>query len=146
MSKISTLLDKIERPKLELINEEVIIVKESAPLHPLYVLAMSGELYFQDPRPDLEDDSMLWLQMLAEAYKFSKQLQENLWGMRNWGTRLIKGRKGFVLRADVDEDGMQAWPDLATYEKWRDRLLVPYKPQIAEILKRLFEWEVKSGE
>jgi hypothetical protein len=136
MSKTAEILRGLKRPEIsekEGNNAEILTYN-----HPLVI---SGEVYFQDPRPDLENDSLLWLQMFIDASKYSKKLLKNLWDMRVWGTRIIKGRAGFVLRPDVDPEGVKAWPDKQTYEKWRNKLLMPYRAQIAVILKNLQEWE-----
>ncbi len=144
--KTAAILSEIERPKtFELVPEEVVISNAELPLEnesveelsSLNPLVETGELYFIDPRPDLEDDTGLWTKMLAEAEKTSKRLQKHLWDMRVWGTRLVRGKRGIILRPDVDPRGATAWNRLELYEKWRDKLLLPYKVQIAEILKLL---------
>lgn len=114
-------------------------------LDPKYIpeIVKTGIKEYTDPRPDLEEDSNLWLQLFIEADKSNEQLRKNLWEMRNWGTRIVRGKTQFVLKPDIDEDGIRAWPDMETYEKWRDRLLLPHKKQVGEILKKLFAWEDK---
>lgn len=150
MSKTAAILNSISRPDWGFLEQEEVevvkvVVDDISTLHPSHHLAATGELYYQDPRPDLEEDSMLWLQAFVEAGKVNSKLVKNLWEMRNWGTRIIQGKNGFVLRPDIDPEGIQAWPDKQTYEKWRNRLLLPYKAQIIELLKNLFEWEGQNG-
>lgn len=135
--KTADILSNIERPKIDPKQEDIIAPEKPVPVHPLIA---SGDIYYQDPRPDLEEDSNLWLQMFIDADKVSKQLVKNLWDMRVWGTRIVKGKGGYILRPEIDPDGVKAWPDKQTYEKWRDKLLIPYKAQIGEILKNLHEW------
>lgn len=105
-------------------------------------LLSTGTEYI-DPRPDLESDSELWVQLIAAADQVNPRLAKNLQDMRNWGTRVKETPKGFVLRADTGE---LLWPDQGTYEIWRDRLLKPYTKQIGELLKSLFLWSPPSSD
>lgn len=137
MSKAKDILSKIQRPSLEMENEVVEIPIEQVPIHPMLV---TGREY-KDPRPDLEEDSNLWCQAFIQAEKFSLQLAKNLWELRNWGTRIKRGQKGFVIRPDIDEEGIRAWPNEEMYRKHSARLLGPFRGQVKEILRGLFEWE-----
>ncbi|OPY59150.1 MAG: hypothetical protein A4E55_00367 [Pelotomaculum sp. PtaU1.Bin035] len=135
MKKMADLLSNMQRPGMKE-KSPAQAQKEEAVKHPLF----QNAIYYEDPRKDLEEDSNLWCQMLAEADKVSDQLRKNLWDMRTWGTRIVRGKTQFVLRPDIDPTGAKAWPDREMYEEWRDKLLKPYAKQIGEILKNLFVW------
>jgi hypothetical protein len=141
--KMSNLAKRLQKETPQMVPEEVVLESEVIQIDPDLIpdTVKNPQKVYEDPRPDLEEDSNLWLQLFIEAEKTSAQLKENLYKMRNWGTRIVRGKTQFILRPDIDEDGIRAWPDQETYEKWRDRLLVPHKKQIAEMLKRLFIWE-----
>jgi hypothetical protein len=135
--KTADILAQIERPGTQKQEEVKPVPPEAAPVHPL----IDGQIYFQDPRPDLEEDSMLWLQVFAAADQVSKKLQENLWNMRNWGTRIKEIQGRFVLRPDISPETSLTFPDKETYERWRNKLLAPYKEALGEIMKNLWKWK-----
>lgn len=88
-----------------------------------------------DPRPDLAEDSALWVRFLELAGEKDKQLAWTLHGFRCQGTRLRQGRSGYVLRPELDPT--KGWTSRQEYEKERDRWLMPHISVIAELLKRL---------
>jgi len=91
-----------------------------------------------DPRPDLEEDSELWTRFLLLAELFhSSQLAGILHGFRCAGTRIKRGRKGYVLRPDIDPSGKTAWKSREDYERDRDKWLKPHVEKIAELLQCL---------
>jgi len=117
--------------------EVVKIPMEDVPLHPL----LRGGKEYADPRPDLEEDSNLWLQFIIQAEKFSMKFAQNVYDMRGYGTRIRKGEIGYILYPEIDNTGtISAWDSMATYQKYRDKLLGPYRKWVKEILKDLFEW------
>ena len=136
--KTADVLAQIERPLVQKSEKKAAEVPETDPIHPLINTA---QYYIQDPRPDLEEDSMLWLQLFAAAREVDKHLQKNLWEMRNWGTRIREVNGRFVLRPDIGPDTSLTWPDKETYERWRDKLLAPYKVQLGELMKNISKWK-----
>lgn len=89
-----------------------------------------------DPRPDLAADSRLWTRFLELATEKDRHLAGTLHGFRCQGTRLRRGKNGYVLRPEV---GPQAWSSRQEYERERDRWLKPYLPEIKELLKSLLK-------
>lgn len=88
-----------------------------------------------DPRPDLEEDSALWKELLNLAQGQNPMLAGVLHGFRCQGTRIRQGKNGYVLRPDIDP--VFAWPSQKEYEKERDRWLKPHAEEIANLLRRL---------
>lgn len=120
-------------------NKEIEVVKipmEDVPLHPL----LRGKKY-EDPRPDLEDDSDLWLQVIIQAEKRSLEFAQNIYDLRGYGTRIQRGKTEFFISPIIDDTGTKsAWTSKEIYLKYRDKLLGPYRQWIREILEGLFEW------
>lgn len=101
-----------------------------------------------DPRPDLSEDSSLWVSFLTLAAQESQQLFEALHGFRCCGTRLVQAASGplagmYVLRPDIDPTGADAWTSLDEYEKWKTKYLKPLEPQLLKALKQ-FNQQVKK--
>lgn len=88
-----------------------------------------------DPRPDLAEDSALWVRFLELAGEKDKQLAWTLHGFRCQGTRIVQGKKGYLLRPELDPT--KGWKNRQEYEKERDRWLMPHIDVIAELLKKL---------
>lgn len=101
---------------------------------------------YEDPRPDLAEDSHLWNELLCIAYAFHPLLPEKnaefcgvLNGMRCGGTRLRQGKNGWVLRPDIDPTGRVAWVSQEEYEYFRDKYLKEWFTWLKYALKRLSE-------
>lgn len=90
-----------------------------------------------DPRPDLAEDSELWAKLFDLAQKEAPYLATTLHGFRCMGTRIRRGRAGYVLRPDVDPTGDRAWENFKEYEEMRNRWLRPHAGKVAELLRRL---------
>jgi len=90
-----------------------------------------------DPRPDLKEDSHLWDKLLRLANDVDTNLAATLNGFRCMGTRIKKGRTGYVLRPDVDPSGDKAWETKEQYEEARDKWLRPHARKIAKLLQKL---------
>ena len=88
-----------------------------------------------DPRPDLAEDSALWVRFLELAEKQDPMLAGTLHGFRCLGTRLRQGRSGYVLRPEIDP--IRGWLSQAEYEKERDKWLMPHISTIKDLLKQL---------
>ena len=94
--------------------------------------------YTVDPRPDLNDDSAIWTELLKLAMsRHGEELAGILHGFRCGGTRIKRGRNGYVLRPDVDPTGTVAWPSVEEYEAMRDKYLAPWREQVTELLKEV---------
>jgi len=104
----------------------------------------TGKVYV-DPRPDMPEDSFLWLQFFAEIDKTNPQLYEYLKYMRTAGTRIVQGKSQYVLRPDIDPEGAKSWASEKMYEEYRDKWLMPHKDLIKEKLKNLFQWSQASS-
>ena len=88
-----------------------------------------------DPRPDLAEDSALWVRFLELAGEKDKQLAWTLHGFRCQGTRIVLGRSGYVLRPELDP--IKGWNSQQEYERMRDKWLKPHIEKIAQLLKKL---------
>ena len=94
-----------------------------------------------DPRPDLTEDSALWVTFLTLARAESRQLYGNLHGFRCAGTRLVKATSGqlagmYVMRPDVDPSG-GGWDSVEMYEEFKIKYLKPMEPQLLKALADL---------
>lgn len=103
-----------------------------------------------DPRPDLSEDSSLWVLFLTLAARESQQLFEALHGFRCCGTRLIQATSGplagmYVLRPDIDPTGADAWMSQEEYETWKAKYLKPLEPQLLKVLKQLNQQVKKTA-
>lgn len=95
-----------------------------------------------DPRPDLSEDSSLWVSFLTLAARESRQLYANLHGFRCAGARLVKATSGqlagmYVLRPDIDPTGDRAWESLDLYKEFKQKYLKPMETQLLKVLGEL---------
>ena len=96
----------------------------------------TGRPEFQDPRPDLPEDTVLWTKLLELAWDSeAPDLFFTLHGFRCNSLRLIKGARGYVLRPEFDEHS--GWEDKADYEAARDKMLTPHRDEVARLLRGL---------
>lgn len=98
-----------------------------------------------DPRPELSDDSELWVMLLTLAQQHTGDLQfwGTLQGFRCLGTRIRQITGGsLALRPHIGPDGFD---DSTEYEKLRDRWLKPYKGQLIDLMKMLRLEAEKKG-
>lgn len=94
--------------------------------------------YTVDPRPDMAEDSVIWSKLLQLAMdKHGEELAGILHGFRCGGTRIKRGRNGYVLRPDVDPTGTVAWPSIEEYEEMRDKYLASWREEVTALLKGL---------
>lgn len=101
------------------------------------------------PRPDLAEDSSLWVTFLTLAVRESRELFGALHGFRCAGTRLIKATSGqlagmYVLRPDIDPTGDRAWESRELYEEFKQKYLKPMEPQLLKVLGELNK-QVRQG-
>lgn len=103
---------------------------------PWPVRPVSGPKPLTDPRPDLMEDSELWKKFLQLAQETNPILAGTLHGFRCQGTRIVRGKNGYMLRPELNpsKDG---WSSRQEYERERDVWLLPHLKEIADLLKRL---------
>ena len=92
-----------------------------------------------DPRPDLTEDSETWVQLLGMAG--DNELGWTLQGFRCYGTRLIKGKRSYLLRPLV---GDELWPSPEAYAACRERYLRPHETELVTLLRALKTQEDKG--
>jgi hypothetical protein len=108
------------------------------------LVGKTGKVY-SDPRPDLAEDSELWLWLLVEADTISGKLFEVLHGFRCGGARIRQGKTGYIIRPELDQTGKTSiWKTQRDYEKERDRWLRPFIKEISVLLKNLRPWSEAS--
>lgn|GEM_PF-3436479 len=101
---------------------------------------------YEDPRPDLAEDSHLWNELLRIAHTFhpldaekSAEFCAVLNGMRCGGTRIRAGKSGWVLRPDINPTGRVAWSSQAEYDEMKEKYLARWLDWLRIALKRLNE-------
>ncbi len=88
-----------------------------------------------DPRPDMTEDSGLWIRLLDLAEQYHPGLAESLVQMRQHGTRLKKlPAGGYGLRPQVSK---AYWPSVEAYKAKAAKLLKPYHKELTGLLGRL---------
>lgn len=99
---------------------------------------------YEDPRPDMPEDSFLWLQMFVDADRISPEFYQHLLYMRSAGTRIVTGKSGgFVIRPEIGGKG--TWLNEAQYKEYAARWLAPHRNEIIKILANLFQWSQVSS-
>jgi hypothetical protein len=89
--------------------------------------------YRIDPRPDLEEDSALWTQLLTNSVAIDIEVTRVLHAIRGGGTLLMKQGDRYVLKPLIDSK--TGWESPEDYAKIRDTYMLPHKDQIIELLK-----------
>ena len=64
--------------------------------------------------------------LLRIAETRSEKFAGTVHGFRCGGTRIKRGKLGWVLRPDVDPTGRTAWESQAEYDEFKERFLKPY--------------------
>lgn len=96
-----------------------------------------GKMYL-DPRPDIDDDSELWVTLLVEADKMDTKLWDAFLGFRCIGARLLPTVDGgYVLRPHIDPSGNGGFRSQEEYKEEARRWLHPHKEQIKILLSNL---------
>lgn len=94
-----------------------------------------GKVYM-DPRPDIDDDSELWVTLLVEADKQEPKLWGALLGFRCIGARLlpVEGSDAYVLRPHIDPSGDCGFRSQEEYRDEAERWLRPHAAQFKLLL------------
>lgn len=94
-----------------------------------------GKVYL-DPRPDIDNDSELWVTLLVEADKMDPKLWGALLGFRCIGARLlpVEGSDAYVLRPHIDPSGDCGFRSEQEYGDERARWLIPHAAQLRLLL------------
>ena len=92
-----------------------------------------------------ETDHELWLelfQIIDKLYGEKSEVFSRLEAFRNAGTCLKKSKTIYVLRPIIDVAGnYSAWKNIAEYEKYRNKFLVPLTEKIKTVLIELTEYQ-----
>ena len=94
-----------------------------------------GKMYM-DPRPDIDDDSELWVTILVMADKIEPKLWEALLGFRCIGARLlpVESSDAYALRPHMDPSGDCGFRNQEEYRDEANRWLRPYTTQMKFLL------------
>jgi hypothetical protein len=99
--------------------------------------ASDGKVY-EDPRPDMPEDSFLWLQLFVMASEIRPELCQNLIYMRSPGSRIVKNKySGYVIRPAIDGKGSHGWLSEAQYKEYAEKWLGLHREELKELLARL---------
>lgn len=91
-----------------------------------------------DPRPDLKEDSSLWLTLLGRVdHSGDDSLLGTLLAVRCEGATLEEKGKNYVIRPVIDPTGYKGWRSQKDYAAFRDKWMEPYRKKIADLLKTL---------
>jgi hypothetical protein len=90
---------------------------------------------FDDPRPELEQDSNLWELFISVSYLMDEQLAYILHGFRCAGARLLKSNSGYIMRPEFNKDSL--WDNQAEYDNDKKQYLIRCTDKIIECLNRL---------
>ena len=91
----------------------------------------------EDPRPDLQEDSHLWQEVLLKAKQIDSDIHGSLHGFRGVGCTLeVKGDSLQMIPSDY-------WRSEASYREDKMEFLMPHKENIKQIFKEVAE-EVKN--
>jgi hypothetical protein len=101
-----------------------------------------GKVY-ADPRPDIDEDKLLWVTLFLEADRVNYKLSDALFGLRCVGARLEKTDTGYVLRPVIDPTGNCGFKDWAEYREQADKWLKPFLGPLKGLLRDL---EAKTKE
>jgi hypothetical protein len=94
----------------------------------------------QDPRPDLDRDSKLWIQLFRSIPRLPDRqaaivLSPRLWYLRAWGTEI---RRDLTRREFVPViDPVNGWESTEEYQRIKLTYLKPYAAQIHQLLYSL---------
>lgn len=94
-----------------------------------------------DPRPEVEQDTMVWRRLLRlipqmewELVK-KERIQLMLWTIRSAGTMLRPSRDGLRFEPLIDPDGY--WESQAMFDEIKRSMMAPYATEIRDLLWKL---------
>jgi hypothetical protein len=95
---------------------------------------------YEDPRPELEQDTKLWVKLLrSTAYledrEVAKILLKKLWTWRGIGTQLKPTLVGIKLVPLLEPDGL--WPGEEYFQLAKKEDMGPYAKEITWLLNRV---------
>jgi len=104
---------------------------------------------FKDPyeyaKGKFEADHRLWLelfQIIDKLFGESSEVFSRLHAFRLAGACIKKSKAMYVLRPIIDVTGnYSAWKNIAEYEKYRNKFLVPLTEEIKTVLIELTEYQ-----
>lgn len=104
---------------------------------------MSSSLSFlaEDPKPEVEQDSLIWRRLLRLIPQMEwdlvkkERIQLMLWTIRSAGTMLRPSTDGYRFEPILDPDGF--WLDQAMFDEFKKQMMGPYAAEIRELLWRL---------
>ena len=97
---------------------------------------------FQDPRPELQEDSSLWRILLEVSHEANPNLYGALHGLRCIGTRLERSKQwGLVLKPILPGIGIgeniTGWKDKEDYRAVAQEYLRPHHDLLLGLLKKI---------
>jgi hypothetical protein len=95
-----------------------------------------------DPRPDLEEDSHLWQQVLEVASELNPDIHAVLHGFRCMGCRLVNTEAGLRMEPRIDDGESPqryGFDSEADYQRERSRWLIPVTDEVVEIFRQAKE-------
>lgn len=102
------------------------------------ILTTSDGTVYEDPRPDMPEDSFLWLQLFAMAGEISPELCQNLIYVRSPGSRIVKNKYGsYVIRPYIDQEGGKGWLSEAQYREYAGKWLGLYQEELKKLLVKM---------
>lgn len=99
-------------------------------------------LIWQDPREDLNEDTKLWTRLMFLSIGNGELVSILNW-MRCAGTRIVRGKSGYILRPLIDD--RLGWRTQEEYEAARDKHLKPFGEKVKELLKQLSEEMISNA-
>lgn len=125
-------------PAVTYLDEDPSIDIESIPYKYEWKTLTAGGKTYEDPRPDMPEDSFIWLQLFAAADEISPRFCQNLIYIRSPGSRMVKGKSGnYVIRSEIDNQGVHGWLNESQYKEYAKKWLEPYREELKALLTRL---------
>jgi hypothetical protein len=95
----------------------------------------------EDPKPELEKDTLIWRRMLRVIPQMQwdlvkmERIQMMLWTIRSAGTELRPSRDGYRFTPLLDPDGF--WLDQQHFDEIKKSMMAPYATEIRDLLWKL---------
>ena len=106
------------------------------------VMAHVGEIA-EDPRPDLAEDSHLWIKVLELARRSNTQIFTTLHGFRCEGAKLSRTTKGLRMAPRIhggENPRLYGFNSHAEYKQQRNKWLIPLTKEIQEVFRTVDVW------